>query len=60
MKDWGPMYDGNIVRDITTAGGNEIDVPTNDDTSGSASALAEAADLVDDNSGDLTFGERAL
>lgn len=60
MKDWGPMYDGNIVREILTGSGNEFDIPTNDDTSGSASALAEGADLTDDNSGDLTFGQKRL
>lgn len=60
MKDWGPMYDGNIVRDISTGSGNEFDIPTNDDTSGSASDLAEGADVTDDNSGDLTFGQKRL
>jgi len=60
MKDWGPMYDGNIVRDITTGSGNEFDIPSNDDTSGSASGLNEGADLTDDDSGDLTFGQKRL
>jgi HK97 family phage major capsid protein len=60
MKDWGPMYDGTIVRDITTGSGNEFDIPTNDDTSGSASGLNEGADLTDDDSGDLTFGQKRL
>ncbi|MDX3908416.1 MAG: phage major capsid protein [Sphingobium sp.] len=60
MKDWGPMYDGNIVREIVTGSGNEFDIPTNDDTAGSASSLAEGADVTDDNSGDLTFGQKRL
>ncbi|MBB6191191.1 HK97 family phage major capsid protein [Sphingobium wenxiniae] len=60
MKDWGPMYDGTIVRDITTGSGNEFDIPTNDDTGNSASALSEGADLPDDNSGDLEFGQKRL
>lgn len=60
MKDWGPMYDSDIVRDFTTGGGNEIDIPTNDDTGNSASALAEGTDLTDDNSGDLVFGQGRL
>jgi HK97 family phage major capsid protein len=60
MKDWGPMYDGNIVREIVTGSGNEFDIPTNDDTANSASALAEGADLTDDNSGDLSFGQKRL
>ncbi|ARR52140.1 phage major capsid protein [Rhizorhabdus wittichii DC-6] len=60
MKDWGPMYDENIVRVITTGSGNEFDIPTNDDTGSSASALSEGSDLTDDNSGDLTFGQKRL
>lgn len=60
MKDWGPMYDGTIVREIVTGSGNEFDIPSNDDTSGTASALSEGADLTDDNSGDLTFGQKRL
>jgi len=60
MKDWGPMYDGDIVREITTGSGNEFDIPTNDDTANSAAALAEGADLTDDNSGDLVFGTKRL
>lgn len=60
MKDWGPMYDGSIVREVTTAGGNEIDIPTNDDTNGTAAALAEGADLGDDNGDDLVFGQKRL
>ena len=60
MKDWGPMYDSDICTVITTGAGNEFDIPTNDDTGGSASALAEGTDLTDDNSGDLTFGQARL
>lgn len=60
MKDWGPMYDDTIVRSITTSSGNEFDIPTNDDTGNSASALSEGTDLTDDDSGDLTFGQKRL
>ncbi|NLS28164.1 hypothetical protein S2M10_31730 [Sphingomonas sp. S2M10] len=60
MKDWGPMYDEDICRVITTSSGNEFDVPTNDDTAGSASALGEGADLTDDGSGDAVFGQARL
>lgn len=60
MKDWGPMYDGTIVSEIVTGSGNEFDIPTNDDTAGSATAAAEAAEPADDNSGDLTFGQKRL
>jgi len=60
MKDWGPMFDGDIVTDITTSGGGEFDIPTNDDTGNTASALAEGADLTNDNSGDVVFGQKRL
>lgn len=60
MKDWGPMYDGDIVREISTGSGNEFDIPTNDDTGGTASQATEGADPTDDNSGDLTFGQKRL
>lgn len=60
MKDWGPMYDSDVCTVITTGSGNEFDIPTNDDTSGSANAAAEGADPADDNSGDLTFGQARL
>lgn len=60
MKDWGPMYDEEICRVITTSSGNEFDVPTNDDTGNSASALAEGADVPNDNSGDAVFGQARL
>ena len=60
MKDWGPMYDPGITDEIVTSGGSPFDIPTNDDTGSSAAALAEAADLTDDDSGDLVFGEKNL
>lgn len=60
MKDWGPMYDGDIVREIVTGSGNEFDIPANDDTANSASALDEGDDLTDDNSGDLVVGQKRL
>lgn len=60
MKDWGPMYDGSIVTEIVTSSGNELDFATNDDTANSAAALAEGADVVDDGSGDMVFGQARL
>ncbi len=60
MRDWGPMYDGNIVREITTGSGNEFDIPTNDDTGKSAKDMAENDDIADDNADDLEFGQKRL
>lgn len=60
MKDWGPMYDPGITDEMVTSSGNPFDIPTNNDTANSAAALAEGADLTDDDSGDLAFGEVSL
>jgi HK97 family phage major capsid protein len=60
MKDFGPMYDPGVTREIVTSGGNEFDIPTTDDTANSAAALAEGADITDDNSGDMVFGQARL
>ncbi|WP_370189261.1 phage major capsid protein [Qipengyuania sp.] len=60
MLDWGPMYDPGITDEMVTSSGNPFDIPTNDDTGNSAAALAEGADLTDDGSGDIVFGEKSL
>lgn len=60
MRDWGPMYDGNVVREIVTGSGNEFDVPTNDDTGKSAKDMAENDDIADDNADDMEFGQKRL
>jgi HK97 family phage major capsid protein len=60
MKDWGPMYDPGVSTEIVTSGGNEFDIPTTDDTGNSAADLAEGADIVDDGSGDMVFGQARL
>ncbi|ACM36409.1 major capsid-like protein [Allorhizobium ampelinum S4] len=60
MKAWGPLYDENICTVITTSKGNEMLVPTVDDTDNEADPLAEAADLLEDGSGDVEFGQKVL
>lgn len=60
MKDFGPMYDPGITTEIVTSSGNPFDIPTNDDTGNTAALIAEGAQLTDDNSGDLVFGEKNL
>ncbi|MGE4339581.1 MAG: phage major capsid protein, partial [Pigmentiphaga sp.] len=60
MLDWGPMYNPGVTDEMVTSSGNPFDIPTNNDTGNSAAALAEAADLTDDGSGDLVFGEKNL
>lgn len=60
MAAWGPMYDGNVVREIVTAGGNRINIPTVNDTAVTAEAHTEGTALTDDGGKDVTFGQKAL
>jgi HK97 family phage major capsid protein len=60
MKDWGPMYDPTITDEMVTSSGNPFDIPTNDDTGRGSAPLAEGADLTDDGSGDVVFGNVSL
>ncbi|NGO51620.1 phage major capsid protein [Allomesorhizobium camelthorni] len=60
MAAWGPMWDANIVRELTTSTGNHLPWPTVDDTSQTGESKAENAAATDDGSGDVVFGEKAL
>ena len=56
----GPMYDGNVVTEIVTSGGNAMPFPTVDDTAVTAGAHTEGATLTDDGGKDVTFGTKQL
>jgi HK97 family phage major capsid protein len=60
MKDWGPMYDEQICTVLNTATGNQLNMPTVDDTSVTAEAHTEGAALTDDGGKDATFGQKRL
>lgn len=60
MAAWGPMYDEAIATVITTAGGNQINIPTVNDTSVTAGAHTEGTALTDDGGKDVTFGQKQL
>ena len=57
---WGPMYDGGIVREISTTTGNALPWPTVDDTAKRGRLKAESASVDDDGTDDVVFGEIAL
>lgn len=57
---WGPMWDGNIVRELNTGTGNPLPWPTVDDTSATGRIKSENASVDDDGSDDVTFGEKVL
>jgi HK97 family phage major capsid protein len=60
MKATGPMYDGDVVTDVTTSGGNPIKIPTIDDTSKSGARRDEGGAITDDGGEDVVFGQKAL
>jgi HK97 family phage major capsid protein len=60
MALWGPMYDDNICTVIRTSAGNQINIPTVNDTGVAVVQHAEGTALTDDNSADATFGQRRL
>lgn len=58
LKDFGPMMDGGIVRELVTAGGAPIDWPTTDDTAKVGVATAE--NTAPTSEGDVVFGTKSL
>jgi HK97 family phage major capsid protein len=60
MKAFGPMYDPGVTTEINTTSGAVIQLPTIDDTSGTAYAHTQGADIVDDGSADAVFGQKQL
>jgi len=60
MAAWGPMYDDAICTTITTSGGEQINIPTVDDTTVAVVKHTEATALTDDGGSDVTFGTKAL
>lgn len=60
MKAWGPMYDEDICTVLNTSSGNQINIPTVDDTSVTAEPHTEGTPLTDDGGKDVTFGQKRL
>lgn len=60
MAAWGPMWDADIVREITTTTGVQLKWPTIDDTAKTARIKAQNAAADDDGTDDPAFGEKTL
>lgn len=60
MKMWGPMYDEDICTVLNTSSGNQINIPTVDDTAVTAEAHTEGTALTDDGGKDVTFAQKRL
>lgn len=58
LKAWGPMLDPGITRELVTASGNQIELPTMNDTSNVGVRLAENTAATSE--GDLVFGQKVL
>lgn len=58
MKANGPMLDPGITRQLVTASGNTMLIPTTDDTSNVGVLLAENTQATSE--GDVTFGQKQL
>lgn len=57
---WGPMWDASVVRELNTSTGARLPWPTVDDTSNTGRIKAENADVDDDGTDDVVFGEKEL
>lgn len=60
MAMWGPMYDEAICTVITTASGEQINIPTIDDTAVPVVKHTEGTALTDDGGSDVTVGQKVL
>jgi len=60
MAMWGPMWDADIVRELSTSNGRKLPWPTVDDTAKTGRIKAENAAVDDDGTDDVVFGEKQL
>lgn len=63
MAMWGPMYDPGICTEILTSSGEQINIPTIDDTAVAVVrhlAAGEGVALTDDGGSDVTVGTKRL
>lgn len=60
MAAWGPMYDDNLCTTISTASGEQINIPTIDDTAVAVAKHTENTALTDDGGVDVTVGQKVL
>jgi HK97 family phage major capsid protein len=58
MAAWGPMLDPGVTRELVTASGNQIEIPTTNDTANVGVRLAENTAATSE--GDVVFGQKLL
>lgn len=57
---WGPMYNEDICTVINTSSGNQLTIPTVNDTATAVAKHTEATALTDDGGVDVVFGQKTL
>jgi HK97 family phage major capsid protein len=60
MAMWGPMYDPGVCTEINTSSGEQINIPTIDDTTVPVVKHTEGTALTDDGGSDVTVGQKVL
>lgn len=60
MAAWGPMYDDNHCTTISTSSGEQINIPTIDDTATAVAKHTENTALTDDGGVDVVVGQKVL
>lgn len=60
MAAWGPMYDEAICTVIQTSSGEQINIPTIDDTTTAVAKHTEGTALTDDGGVDVVVGQKVL
>lgn len=60
MLATGPMFDPGVSRELNTSSGNQINIPTTDDTAKTAGLHTEGTALTDDASEDVVFAQKRL
>ena len=60
MAAWGPMYDPGICTEVVTSSGEQINIPTIDDTAVAVAKHTENTALTDDGGVDVTVGQKVL
>lgn len=60
MAAWGPMYDPGVCTELNTSGGEQITLPTIDDTTTPVVKHTEGDALTDDGGSDVTVGQKVL
>ena len=57
MAAYSPMFDESVTRQLVTATGNNLEIPTEDDTANEATLIAEATAVAES---DVTLGQISL